>query len=139
MSAENTEKLLEILQEKIEWLTKMRDITEKCGIMLENDDVDAFLRSLEKREDIIGKIDACSQIELRLPISDDERVIRKKQAIRDLTADIIRMDDQNTAAAAEMLESYKKQLKNINEKRHGIGRYTNAYQQSEAYYFDEKK
>ena len=139
MSLSDKDQLLGILQLKKEWLTKMREMTEQSGILLKNDDVDAFSQSLEEREGIIGKIDAFSKMEKQVPDTHDAQILVLKQEIRGIIQEIIRLDEQNEALARQKIELYKVDLKNLNQKKKGIGKYKNAYQKNDAFYFDEKK
>ncbi len=139
MNPADRDQLLGILEHKRDWLTKMRDLTEQCGILLEKDDVDAFSKSLEAREGIIGKIDAFSKIEKQLPTVDDAQILVLKQEIRGIIQEIIKLDEQNEVLARHKIELYKADLKNLNQKKNGIGKYKNAYQKNDAFYFDEKK
>ncbi len=139
MSLTDRDQLLGILQLKKEWLTKMRELTEQSGNLLKNDDVDAFSKSLEEREGIIGKIDAFSKMEKQIPDTHDAQILVLKQEIRGIIQEIIRLDEQNEALARQKIELYKVDLKNLNQKKKGIGKYKNAYQKNDAFYFDEKK
>ncbi len=139
MSQADRDQLQNILEQKKEWLIKMRDITRQCAGMLENDDVDAFAGSLEAREGIIVKIDAFSKMEKQISAADDAQILVLKQDIRGIIQEIIQLDEQNTAQAQLKLELYKDELKNLNQKKQGIGKYINAYQKTDAFYFDEKK
>ena len=139
MSLSDRDQLVGKLQLKKEWLTKMRELTEQCGVLIKNDDVDAFSQSLEEREGIIGKIDAFSKTEMQIPDTHDAQIVVLKQEIRGIIQEIIRLDEQNEALAREKIELYKADLKNLNQKKEGIGKYKNAYQKNDAFYFDEKK
>jgi hypothetical protein len=139
MSQPDLNHLLSILEQKKEWLTEMREITIKCGTMLENDDVDAFSESLEAREGIINKIDAFSKIEKQIPNVADKQVDVLKHEIRGIILKIIELDERNTSLAQSKIDLYKAQLKDLNQKQKGIGKYKNAYQKNDAFYFDEKK
>lgn len=139
MKPQDRENLLGVLEQKKEWLTKMREITKQCGIMLNNDEVDAFSKSLEAREGIIGRIDAFSRIEKQMKVADDAQIKVLKQQIRDIIFEIIQLDERNASLAQTKIELYKAQLKSLNQKKKGIGKYTKAYQKDEAYYFDKKK
>ncbi len=139
MSLSDRDQLVGILQLKKEWLTKMRELTEQCGVLIKNDDVVAFSQTLEEREGIIGKIDAFSKTEKQIPDTHDAQIVVLKQEIRGIIQEIIRLDEQNEALAREKIELYKADLKNLNQKKEGIGKYKNAYQKNDAFYFDEKK
>lgn len=139
MSQSDRDQLLSILELKKEWLTKMREMTEQCKTLLENDDVDAFSKALEAREGIIGKIDAFSKTEKQYTDADDAQILVLKQEIRGIILEIIKLDEKNEALAQHKIELYRADLKNLNEKKKGIGMYTNAYKKNDAFYFDEKK
>ncbi len=139
MSPNDGDQLLLILKQKKEWLTKMRDLTEQCGVQLENDDIDAFSKSLEAREGIISKIDAFSKMEKQMPDVKDAQIVVLKQEIRGIILKIIQLDEHNTDLAQSKIELYKEELKNLNRKKKGIGTYKSAYLKNDAFYFDEKK
>lgn len=139
MSQADRDQLQDILEQKKVWLIKMRDITRQCADMLEKDDIDAFSGSLEAREGIISKIDAFSKKEKQISAADDAQILVLKQDIRGIIQEIIQIDEQITAQANSRIEFYKDELKNLNQKKKGIGKYINAYQKTDAYYFDEKK
>lgn len=139
MNPKDGGQLLAILEQKKEWLTKMQNLTEQCGIQLQNDDIDAFSKSLEAREGIISKIDAFSQMEKQMPPVKDNQIVVLKQEIRGIIHKIMQLDEHNTELAQSKIELYKEELKNLNQKKKGIGTYKNAYLKSDAFYFDEKK
>lgn len=134
------EQLLDLLGQKKEQLIKMREITEQCVIMLNDDEVDAFTGFLEEREGIIQKIDAFSRMERQIPPVDEDKPLKAaRQQIRDIIQEILQLDEQNTAIAQSKISLYKEQIKNLNQKKNGIGKYMNAGQAGDAYYFDQKK
>lgn len=139
MSTQDHENLLGILKEKNEWLTKMRDITKQCGILLNDDEVDAFSKSLAAREGMISKIDAFTKMEKKMTSVDDVQVVVLKQQTRDIIHEIMQLDEQNAAMAEKKIDVYKAHLKSLNQHKKGLGEYTKAYQKSQAYYFDKKK
>ena len=139
MSPMANEELRGVLEQKKEWLLKMHDLTEQCGLMLQSDDVDAFSASIEAREGIISKIDAFSKMEKQLPDSDDAQILVLKQEIRGIILKIMQLDEQNALLAQSKIERYKAELKDLNQSKKGISMYKNAYLKNDAYYFDEKK
>ena len=139
MNKQDRDNLLGVLEQKKEWLSKMRDMTEQLAALLGDDDVDAFSDGLEQREDIISKIDAFTRMERQMPDVEDEQVELLKQQTRDIIREIMKMDEQNAALAQEKIEQYRVQIKNMNQQKIGIGQYARAYQANEAFYFDEKK
>ena len=139
MSDKDCDQLLGVLAQKKEWLMKMHELTEQCGVMLENDDIDAFSKSLEAREGIIAKIDAFSKMEKQMTAVKDAQIVVLKQEIRGIIHKIIQLDERNADLAKSKIELYKEEIKNLNQKKKGIGTYKNAYLKNDAYYFDEKK
>ncbi len=139
MNTRERENLLGLLGHKKELLSQMRDLTMQFGVLLENDKVEMFSEGLQKREEIISKIDAFTRMERQMPKNEDEQVTSLRQQSQDIIREILKTDEQNAQAAQKKIEQYRAQIRSLNEQKKGIGQYSKVYKKNEAFYFDEKK
>ncbi|MFA5675709.1 MAG: hypothetical protein WDA65_04220 [Christensenellales bacterium] len=130
--------LLSILEQKKEWLTKMLDITRQFKVMLEADRIDEFEDGLKNREIMIAKIDGLTNIERKISTkSGADTVIIKKQT-QEIIKEILKVDKENTELATKKIKWYKEQIKSINDRKKGMGSYSQD-QRGDAFYVDAKK
>ena len=139
MNEQERQNLIGVLEQKKDWLQKMLQVTKQFEKQLLSDDVDAFAEGLKKREDMIAKIDAFVRIQRNMPTLDDPQIAQLKESTRNIIREILRADEKNSALAADKINHYKEQIRNLNQQKKGMGSYSKAYQENDAVYFDSKK
>ncbi len=139
MNEQERQNLIGVLEQKREWLQKMLEVTRQFEKQLLSDDVDAFAEGLKKREDMIAKIDAFVRIQRNMPSEDDHEIARLKESTRQIIREILKADEKNSALAADKINLYREQIRNLNQQKKGVSSYTKAYPQNDAVFFDSKK
>jgi len=66
-------------------------------------------------------------------------VLGAKKAVRDIVAKTLKLDEENTSMAQEKLQTYRDQIRHLNQTKKGVGSYTRPMNQDDAFYIDANK
>ena len=136
ISSADVERLSKLLGEELEFYRKIRKLTEEQVELLNKDDIEAFNRSLGKREKLIEKIKGLHQeknplMQSYASLSDSEK--SKNNEIDDLSKQIREIiefcagaNDNSIAAMKEKTENHIKKIDEQSAKRKGIGGYAQS-------------
>ena len=141
----SVEKYIKTQQEIILLLKDFYDLTIVNEQFINSDEPQLLLQSLDKRQEIIGKIDELNSLihddnpDIYLAETTDENARLIEKLIKEkneLLTNIKIKEEENIRLAVNKNDEYKKNLKSINEKKN-IKSY-NAYTE-ESYFIDVKK
>lgn len=132
---DNTE-LMRILGQKKDLLTQMLGLTQQIKDELLKDRIEAFEEVVKARQSLILQIDALTGAERAFSADSDAAVLAAKKDIRGIVAQMLELDEKNTALAQQKLESYRSQIRHLNQTKKGVGTYTRSMNQDNAYFID---
>jgi hypothetical protein len=132
---------MRILGLKKDMLTQMLGLTQRIKDELLFDRIEAFDKAIKARQTLISQIDALTRAEHNISIctNDDTAVLAAKRAVREIVAKTLKLDEENTVLAQQKLESYRTQIRQMNQTKKGVGTYARATSQEEAYFVDANK
>jgi flagellar protein FliS len=139
MKTQEKTELMRILGLKKDMLTRMLGLTQQIRDELLYDRIEAFDEAIKARQALIGQIDALTRAEHNISADDDIGVIAAKRAVRDIVAKTLKLDEENTALAQQKLESYRSQIRQMNQTKKGVGTYARPMNQENAYFVDANK
>jgi len=147
-SPEDEKRLLELVGQRLGIAKEILQLTEKQRDILESDDMDAFGRSLDNRQELIEKINGLHQettilMQSYLSFSEAEggrRIGAIDKAAGDfgeILTQCISINDNNTVVAKEKAEEYLKQAGKLNQGRKSLSAYIQSVP-NEPELFDRK-
>ena len=139
MNTQNKEELKSILLQKKELLGKMLNMTIQIKAELQQDNIEAFAEAIKNRQMIIAGIDELTKAEHALGTEDDIEILALKKEIRDIVAQTLQQDEENTTLAHDNLQLYKDQIKHLNQTKKGVGHYANQAEGQDAFFVDANK
>ena len=124
-------RLLELLYQEIELYLRIYELTEEQAKLLIEDDTDSFIGSLDKRQEIIERINGLHQEAYALMqsyvsftgqaaggnIDAIDKAAAKRQ---DLIAGCVALNDKNTTAAKGKAEDYVKRIGKLSLSRKSL-------------------
>jgi len=127
-------RLLDLSKQELGLFTQIRGICEKQAELIDADDITAFLESLDRRQDIIEKIDRLHQesdvlMQSYVSYSNTaggksfEELEAVTGQLRDMIAECIGLNDKIMEAAKKMAGDYSERISRLNTNREGLGRY----------------
>ena len=130
----STERLSELLCKELEIFEQIRKLTEKQAALLVRDDIESFTRSLDKRQELIEKInglhqesDPLMQSYISAPAGEKSAGIDDlKEKIRDIVEACAELNEKNTAEMKARAEAQTEKIDKHSAKRKGIGGYAQA-------------
>ena len=133
-SSENEARLLDLQNEELEILKKVRELTERQAELLQADDIEAFSESIDSREALIEKINGLHQesnILMQSYISFAGAAgAGKIDAIEDMNrqlaeelAGCVELNDKNATLTKEKTADYMKQIGKLSLGRKSLGAY----------------
>ena len=128
------DRLSVLLRKELEIFEKIRNLTGKQAELLAKDDVDQFDSSLDKRQELIEKInglhqesDPLMQSYISLPADEKSPEIEDlREKIRDIVGICAELNEKNVAEMKVKSEAHKKKIDKHSAKRKGIGGYAQA-------------
>jgi len=134
-SRDDAERLLGFLERENELFEGIRDLTAEQSELLAVDDIDAYVASLDRRQEIIEEINGLhqeSEVLMQSYISlmsehDAESVASVDEALvrfGALVAECAAMDEVNGELAKEKAEEYMKRIGKLSLTRKGLSKYT---------------
>jgi hypothetical protein len=139
MKAQEKAELMRILGQKKDMLASMLGLTQRIKAELQQDRIDAFAEAIKARQELIARIDTLTRAEHGISAGDDIEVMTEKKGIRDIVARTLMLDEENTALAQEKLQTYRDQIRHLNQTRKSVGGYTRPMNQDNAYFVDANK
>ena len=146
---QNAEKLRELLSEKRDILCKIWESTQGQAALLQLQDAEELLKSIEQRQVLIDEIDDIdTKTKNLVPTGETENekmgaVHRMFPNIWDeimtLLKSITEQDAQNNEVAAAILKEYKARIREVGQTRETVGNYIASQDFGEGIYFDSKK
>jgi len=128
--------LIELLQKKKELLSQVYTITKDAVFSGNEDDALTFADLMDNREKLFGQIKILDdKMPDDTPCKDAERLLSD---IRNISGDIIALDNNNGEVSSRILADIKKSLKGINDGKNVSKGYANFVQTSDGMYFDKK-
>jgi hypothetical protein len=131
--------LMNILDQKKALLVRMLELTQKINKELQQDRIEAFGESIKARQTLISQVDELTRAEHGISAGDDIEVMGTKKAIRDIVAETLKLDEENTNLAQQKLQTYRDQIRQLNQTKKGVGGYTRPMSQGSAFYVDANK
>ena len=136
-SRDMEERLLELLVQEQEVFEQIREATLNQKELIAADDIDAFDKSLDRRQELIKKInglhqesDVLMQSYISFTSSADGVTIGVIDdalgRLREITAECAGLNEQNTTAAKEKAEEYIKQIGKLSLTRKSLGKYAQS-------------
>lgn len=140
MNAQQKTALMNTLNQKKGLLEKMLTLTCQIKAELQRNSIDAFAEALKNREAIVSKIDVLTKAEHEWPAAtDDIEVLGMKKEIRGIISRTLKQDEENMTLAQELIQKYRNQIKHLNETKKGVGRYTQPFENKDAFFVDANK
>ena len=147
-SRENEERLLELLGQEYGILEQIRAMTEKQTELIAADDIDAFNKSLDRRQELITQINGLHQesdVLMQSYISftasgGGSKISAVDEAsgkIKAIVSECALKNEKNTSAAKEKAEEYIKQIGKLSLTRKSLGKYAQSVPNSPEL-FDKK-
>jgi hypothetical protein len=136
MNMQDKTELMRILGQKKDLLTQMLGLTQQIKDELLQDRIEEFEATVKARQSLILQIDALTGAERAFSAEGDAAVLAAKKDIRGIVAQMLELDEKNTALAQQKLESYRNQIRHLNQTRKGVGTYTRPMNQDNAYFID---
>lgn len=133
-SPEDEKRLSGLVGQRLGIVKQILQLTEKQTEILAADDLAAFERSLDNRQELIEQINGLHQetnilMQSYLSFSESEggrRITAIDEAagdFKEILEQCISINDKNTAAAREKAEDYLKQAGKLNQGRKSLGAY----------------
>ena len=133
-SKDNETRLIGILNRECEVFRQIGELTQEQAKLLEEDDIDAFGASLDRRQELIEQINGLHQESDSLMQSyissrsaaggpDIAAVDELAGRLRGIIESCVAQNDINTVAAKERAEGYIGQIGKLSLSRKGIGAY----------------
>ena len=140
--------LLEIIGQETKLFEQIYKLTEEQAELVSTDEIEAFSESLDRRQELMEKINGLHQEYQSLMQSyisyynspNGKKVKSIEQAekkLRDLITASAELNDKNTLAAQEKADSYKDRIGKLSISRKSIGSYIQAVG-TESELFDKK-
>jgi predicted transcriptional regulator len=136
MNTQDKTELMRILVQKKDLLTQMLGLTKQIESELLQDRIEAFQEVVNARQSLISQVDALNEAERTFNADGDAAVLAAKQDIRSIVAQMLELDKKNTALARQKLDSYRAQIRRLNQTKKGVGAYTRPMNQDNAYFID---
>ena len=141
-------RLLELIGQRLELVKEILQLTEKQTDILASDDMEAFGQSLDRRQELIEKIDGLHQetnilMQSYLSMIDAaggraiSAIDEASGRFKDILEQCVRINDKNTAAAEAKADDYLKQAGKLNQGRKGLSAYIQDVP-NEPEHFDKK-
>ena len=135
-SSVEIEQLRKLLGEELDYYKKIRELTEEQTELLDKDDIEAFDKSLDKRETLIEKIKGLHQdsnplMQSYVSFSSgggncDGNIDELKKQIRAELEVCAKLNDKNTQTMKIKTEDHSKKIDEQSAKRKTIGGYAQA-------------
>ena len=133
-SKDKEARLLELLSQELEIFERMRELTGKHAELIAEDEVDALGESLDRRQELIEKINGLHQesnalMQSYMSYSNSAggksigEIEKAAGRIRDIIAECAGLDEKNTEAAKEKVEQYKVRANKLSLNRKSMGAY----------------
>jgi flagellar biosynthesis/type III secretory pathway chaperone len=134
ITSADLEKLSNLLDKEYEILEQIRKLTEKQSELLTKDKISEFDSSLDKRAELIEKInglhqdsDALMQSYMSLPENEKNKKIEKlREQIQGMLKLCAELNDKNMAELKEKTEEHIRRIDKMNDNIKGIGGYAQA-------------
>ena len=141
ISSEDIGRLSKLLSEELDYYKQIRELTEEQAALLGKDDMEAFNSSLDKREELIGKIKGLHQEKEPLMQSyastsksanpqneglQNKEVEDLNKQIREIVEACAEINDRNILSVKEKTEELAKKIDEQSSKRKGIGGYVQS-------------
>ena len=147
-SQEKQSRLLELLGEELTLFEKVRELTDKQTELIKTDETDAFNESLDRRWELIEKINGLHQetdvlMQSYISFSSSAggakavNVETAAEKLRGLIAECASMNDSNLAMAMEMAEGYTERIDRLSLGRKSLEAYAQSVPNSPKH-FDQK-
>ena len=136
MNTQDKTELTRILVQKKDLLTQMLGLTKQIETELLQNRIEAFQEVIKARQSLIAQIDALTEAERAFSADGDAAVLAAKQDIRSIMAQMLELDEKNTALAQQKLDSYRARIRRLNQTKKGVGTYTRPINQDNAYFID---
>jgi len=130
------ERLTKLLSEKLKIYKQIKSLTEEQTELLAKDDIEAFNSSLDKREELIKKINGLHQDSEPLMQSyvststeDNENnsdINNLEKEIREILTDCAKLNDVNIAVMKEKTTEHTKKIDEQRAKGKGVGGYVQS-------------
>ena len=128
------DRLSVLLGKELEIFAKIRKLTGEQAELLAKDDVDQFISSLDKRQELIEKInglhqesDPLMQSYVSSPADEKYAEIEElREKIRETVGICAELNDKNVAEMKAKSEAHTKKIDKHSAKRKGIGGYAQA-------------
>jgi flagellar biosynthesis/type III secretory pathway chaperone len=128
------DRLSELLDKELEIFIKIQELTEKQTELLAGDDIESFDSSLDKRQELIEKINGLHQdsnplMQSYVSSSEDEKsseIDELRAKIQDIIETCAKINNENIAAIQAKSEEHKEKIDKQSKKRKGIGGYAQA-------------
>ena len=127
---------VELLRKKKELLTRVLAMTEAAVFTGDEDDAQVYIDLTDARGELFSQIKilddkisdtaSCTEAEA---LSDDVKAIARR---------IYALDEKNAAAAARIMDGFKKSLRDIKDGKNVSQKYTGFLPVSDGMYFDQK-
>jgi len=135
-SSADTKKLSNLLSDKLEIYERIRKLTEEQTELLAKDDIEAFNSSLDKREELIEKINGLHQESEPLMQSyvstsadgknENSEINKLEKSIREVLVFCADLNAKNINGMKEKTEEHIKKIDEQSAKRKGIGGYAQS-------------
>ena len=127
-------RLLELLKEETGMFGQMLKLTEEQAELIASDDVEAFEKSLDHRQELIEKINGLhkeSEVLMQSYITYANTPAGKRidgieaaaEELRDVIAKCAGLNEKNAEAAKDKVDSYKERIGKLNTGRKSLGLY----------------
>ena len=128
------DRLSELLGKELEIFKKIQELTEKQTELLAGDDIESFDSSLDKRQELIEKINGLHQdsnplMQSYVSSSEDEKsseIEELRAKIQDIVETCAKINNENISAIQAKSEEHKEKIDKQSKKRKGIGGYAQA-------------
>ena len=141
-------RLLVLLGEELDIFRQIGSLSIKQAEMLAADDMEAFEGSLERRQELIEKINGLHQdtdllMQSYISFSDSavggvsDAIETTAGQLREAIADCVNTNDKNMVAAKEKAEEYIKRIGKLSLSRKSLGAYAQAVPNNSEF-FDKK-
>ena len=130
------ERLLKLLSEKLKIYKQIKTLTEEQTKLLAKDDIEAFNSSLNKREELIEKINGLHQeseplmqscVSIAPDFKEKNSDIKKlDKEINEVLTDCAKLNDINISVMKEKTLEHTKKIDEQSAKRKGVGGYVQS-------------
>ena len=139
MKEQEKAELVRILGQKKDLLGKMMQMTANIRTELQQDRIEAFAEAINVRQKLIAQIDILTKAEQAFSLGDDIEVMTLKKEIRDIVAQTLKQDEENTVLAQQKLQKYRDQIRHLNQTKKSVGGYTRPMDKEDAFFVDANK